>query len=172
VEESPLQFAQPPAEFLPGKYLTFRIGRNEFAMEATRVRGMLPGHEVIAPENLEVAPAAAREMKYRPAGKDDDDDWIAGKTIFQGEAIPVVDLRAKLRLRRGIPGRNPCVVVVEVAVPDTHRIGFLVDGVADIINARARDFAQGKLRIGRPRQVLDVSILFDATRKLQLLPTG
>jgi chemotaxis signal transduction protein len=168
VDESPQQPApsliREPA---PGKYLTFRIGRHEFAMDATCVRGMLPAHEVVTQDQQ--LPGDSEPQEIRPK-RDSDEDWIAGQAIFQGAELQVVDLRAKLRLRRGIPGRNPCIVVVDAGCSGLPNLtGFLVDGVGDIVTARARDFSQGRLRIGRPRQVLEVGVVLDETRELEVL---
>jgi len=136
-------------------------------MDSTRVRGMLPAHEVVTLDRQEVTPPGPRAISTIP---DRDCDWIAGTAVFQGIELQVVDLRAKLRLKRGIPGRNPCIIVVEAGTADEPCLAaFLVDRVSEIISARARDFSQGRLRIGRPRQVLEVGIVLDANRQLESL---
>lgn len=124
------------AGFRSGQYLTFRVGRQEFAIEAAAVRAVLPAHELTAAEE--------------PGSE------VAGEARLRGEAFPVIDLRKKLKLRHGISGRTPCIVVLDQGM----LIGFLADSVSDIVHARAHDFRNGKLRMGRPRQVIPLSSLF------------
>jgi purine-binding chemotaxis protein CheW len=131
-------------EFRSGQYLTFRVGRQEFAIEAAPVKGILPAHELVSAE--------------RPG-----EDWLAGEARLRGQVFPVIDLRVKLKLRHGISGRTPCIVVVEyrspAGIPIAILVGILVDSVSEIIHARAHDFRNGKIRIGRPRQVIQVAEL-------------
>lgn len=73
--------------------------------------------------------------------------------------IPVIDLSRKLDLPAGARGRQPCIVVVEAGTAVGPRMtGFVVDRVAEVVRPRARDFRLGKLRIGRPREILDPSL--------------
>jgi chemotaxis signal transduction protein len=125
-------FDEIPA-FKPGKYLTFRVARKDFAMPTDRVRGILPMHEM---SPLHVTHA-----------------WLCGFTCIAGRDLPVVDLRAKLGIARGSHGREPFIVVVET---EDHLLGFVADRISELIDARARDFRNGMLRTpGRPRKVLD-----------------
>jgi chemotaxis signal transduction protein len=123
-------------EFRSGQYLTFRVGRKEFAIEAGPVKAVIPAHDLVTAENPEP-------------------EWLAGEARLRGETFPVVDLRARLKLRYGVTGRNPCIVVVH----NGTLVGFLADCAAEIIHARAHDFRNGKIRIGRPRQVVNLSDL-------------
>ena len=123
-------------QYRSGFYLTFRIGRQDLAMEAAPVKAILPAHD------LQTADAPD------PAG-------ILGEAKFNGESFPVIDLRTKLKLRHGISGRTPCIVAVDC---DGLK-GFLADAVSEIVHARVHDFHRGKLRIGRPRQIVDPSEL-------------
>jgi chemotaxis signal transduction protein len=86
---------------------------------------------------------------------DPDPKWLVGEATFKGEKFPVIDLRAKLNLRPGISGRTPCIV----AVDSGGLTGFLADAVSEIVHARAHDYRHGKLRIGRPRQIMNPSEL-------------
>ena len=123
-------------EFRSGFYLTFRVGRQEFAIEAGPVKAILPAHELSSAD-------------------DPDPEWLVGEANFKGEKFPVIDLRAKLNLRHGITGRTPCIVAVE-----TQGLrGFLADAVSEIVHARAHDYRNGKLRIGRPRTIMATSEL-------------
>jgi chemotaxis signal transduction protein len=128
--------------FRPGQYLTFRLARREFAVDASRVRAILPFHE-LAP----IGPRAGGRT-----------GWLAGFASLEGGLhFPVIDLAAKLRLPAAARARQPSIVVLETATPDGLRLaGFVADGVSDVVTARERDFRSGKLRMGgRPRRVLD-----------------
>ena len=123
-------------KFRSGQYLTFRVGRQEFAIEAGSVKAVMPAHDLLSVEH--------------PAP-----EWLAGESRLRGEPFPVIDLRVRLRLRHGISGRIPCIVVVNNGI----LVGFLADSVSEIIHARAHDFRNGKIRIGRPRQIVPLSEL-------------
>jgi chemotaxis signal transduction protein len=123
--------------FRSGHYLTFRVGRQDFAMDAAHVKAILPVHELIAAEHPDPA-------------------WILGEASLKRQRFPVIDLRLKLNLRPGTYGRNPSIIAVEVA---SEWIGFFADRVSEIVHARAHDFSSGKLRIGRPRVILDPASL-------------
>jgi len=124
---------EAPVETKPGKYLTFRIARQDFAMNAECVHAILPMHQM-AP--LEIAHA-----------------FICGFAAVSGRDFPVVDLRRKLDLPHGSQGREPFIVVVAI---DDRYAGFIADRVSELIDVRQRDFHNGVLRgQGRPRKMLD-----------------
>jgi len=78
---------------------------------------------------------------------------------LRGQSFPVIDLRVKLGLRHGSQGRNPSIVVVETG---SGLAGFFADRVSEIIYARAHEYRGGKIRIGRPREILDArSVLLE-----------
>jgi len=116
-----------------GKYLTFRVARQDFAMDAECVRGILPMHEMVALE-------AAHE-------------WIRGFAAIRRRDFPVIDLRAKLAIAHGSHGREPFIIVVETR---GKLAGFIADRVSEVLDLRHRDFRHGAVRgHGRPRKVLD-----------------
>jgi chemotaxis signal transduction protein len=137
----------------PGAYLTFRVARQDFAMEARCVRGIVPAGEM---QPLETAVTLPWLL---PLG-----DWICGFAMHRGEGIPVIDLRAKFDWAPGTRGRRPCIVVVQLEIPgDPLVVGFLADTVSEVVQARERDFHHGKLHLGgRPRRVLDPACLLEA----------
>jgi purine-binding chemotaxis protein CheW len=121
----------------PGQYITFRIARQDFAMSASRIRGLLQAHEVTPLDHIP--------------------SWICGVASIKGHDFPVVDLRGKLGIAHGSHGRQPCVVVVEVGSGGCARLaGFVADRISDIITLRERDFRKGNVRTtGRTRRLLD-----------------
>ncbi len=130
-----------------GQYLTFRVARHNFAIEASRLRGILPAREL---EAVAPSPNLARFGR-----------WTCGFASIRGCEIPVIDLRGQLNLPHGTHGRHPCIIVVEIPTPEgPHMAGFLADRVTEMIYARERDFSRGKLRLGgRLRRVLDPELL-------------
>jgi purine-binding chemotaxis protein CheW len=119
------------------KYITFRVARQEFIMDASRIRGLVPAAEVML---LEV-----------PA------PWITGIASLRGQDFPVVDLRRKLNIARGSQGRLPVVIAAEVASSSGPRlIGFIADRVSEVLTLRPHDFRKGAIRIsGRARLLFD-----------------
>ena len=141
-------------EFRPGEYLTFRLAGQEFAIDATRVKGIVPLHDLEMGEPLEGGPR-----------------WLLGRAAVHGRSVPVLDLARWLSLAGAARGPNPYILAVESACPDAHGgiVGFPVDRVCGVVLARARHYSNGKLRIGRARRVLDADRLF-AARVVQATP--
>jgi chemotaxis signal transduction protein len=131
-----------------GQYLTFRVARHDFAIEASYLRGIFPARDLEP-----VAPSANLDRFF---GR-----WTCGFAKIRGLEIPVIDLRGLLELPHGTHGRHPCIVAVEIPAPEGPRLaGFLADRVTEMIYARERDFSRGKLRLGgRLRRVLDPQLL-------------
>lgn len=116
-----------------GKYLTFRVARQDFAMNAAGVRGIIPVHEMVALHTAH--------------------EWIRGFAAIGGRDFPVIDLRAKLGIAHGSHGREPFIIVVETG---GRLAGFIADRVSEVLDVRARDFRNGMVRThGRPRKVLE-----------------
>ncbi len=86
--------------------------------------------------------------------------WWIGEAKTGGQSFPVVDLAAKLGLPKAKPeapdGRDPYILAIDISGGDGSPIlcGFVADRVTELIKVRARDFRQGRIRIGRPRRVL------------------
>jgi chemotaxis signal transduction protein len=130
-----------------GKYLTFRVARQDFAMSADCVRGILPVRGMVARETAHAC--------------------ICGFAEMGGREFPVVDLSAKLGIAPGSHGREPFIIAVET----TGRIvGFVADRVSELIDLRQRDFRNGAVRThGRPRKVLDPNQIMKEEDWLALL---
>ena len=124
-----------------GQYITFRVARQVFALDATRVRGLLPMHDMVS---LDV-----------PEG------WILGIAAVRGIDFPVVDVRGKLGIPEGFHGRRPCIVAVGVSSPHgTQMAGFIADRISDVITVRQRDIQDGTIRTnGRPRRIFNPDLL-------------
>lgn len=98
-----------------GKYLTFHLGKEVFAIEILKVQeiiGMMP----------------VTHVPKTPA-------FVRGVINLRGKVIPVIELRSKF----GMPGRDDtertCIVVVQVAwAARTVIMGLLVDEVSEVLN--------------------------------------
>jgi len=121
------------------QYLTFRVARQDLALDAERVRAIVPIRELVPMPSARVG--------------------VIGVVNLAGQAVVVVDLRARLALVTASQSvHQRTIIVVEAA--GGHLAGFLVDRVTDVIRYRSRDLRQGILRgIGRPRRVVEVDQL-------------
>ena len=107
--------AGPEAGFadLAGKYLTFRLGPEEFGLAILQVR------EIIGLMDITVVPRT-------PA-------WVRGVINLRGKVIPVVDLRLKFAMEAAADTPQTCVIVVEVTRNDaTVLMGVVVDQVNEV----------------------------------------
>jgi chemotaxis signal transduction protein len=152
------------------KYLTFRIARFDYAMDAERVRAIVPMGNLIRLG----ADASSAEITD-----------LLGFTNIGGRMLPVIDVRRKLNLPASGTGRDPQIVVVALAAPDSqadgfagrftgdpgHQIGFVADRVSDVLEYRERDLRNGLLKgLGRPRRLLEVSELMTEQELIASLP--
>ena len=107
---------------LSGKYLTFDLIEEEFALALLRVK------EIIG--MMEITPVP------RTPG------FILGVINLRGKVIPVVDLRTKFGLDYREPDDRTCVVVGEVIKGDeTIQIGIVVDHVNEVVDVKPEDVA-------------------------------
>lgn len=128
-------------------------------MLTSRVRGILPAHELIPiemPQFAHSGPGGANSGQG-----DANSGMICGVASLRGQDFPVVDLRGKLGIAHGSHGRQPCVVVVEIAGGSGARLlGFVADRISEVLMLRDRDFRNGSVRVnGRARRVLDPDLI-------------
>jgi purine-binding chemotaxis protein CheW len=130
--------------FRAGQYLTFRVDRQDCAMETRSVRGILPWSELAARENADGAESG---------------DFVAGFASLRGQIFPVIDLGRKLGFARASRGRTPCIIVVETTGSHGPTMaGFVADVVSEVVDVGPRDFRRGKIQThGRPRRVIDAA---------------
>jgi purine-binding chemotaxis protein CheW len=124
--------ATPAASFVEesvdprcGKYLTFCLGNEEFAMQVVRVREIMGVPEITA-------------VPQTP-------EYVKGVINLRGKVIPVVDLRLKFGLAELEHSERTCIIVVQIelarAVGETSRlhIGIIVDAVSEVLMLQASD---------------------------------
>src|SRR5690348_4127362 len=110
-----------------GKYLTFRLGGEVFAIDVLRVREVMGIQEITA---LPESPA-----------------YVKGVIHLRGKAIPVVDLRLKFGLPEREFTRRTCIIVVEIKnrTAGQFLIGLIVDRVSEVLTLPAK--AKNKIKI-------------------------
>jgi chemotaxis signal transduction protein len=140
------------------QYVTFRVARQDFAMPASRVRGILPAHDVIP---IRAPPPSTFETLANSGPGLANLGMICGVATLRGRDFPVVDLRGKLGIAQGSHGRQPCVIVVEVESGSGSRLlGFVADRISEVLMLRDRDFRNGSVRLnGRARRVLNPDLI-------------
>jgi chemotaxis signal transduction protein len=118
-------------------YLTFRVARQDFAIDAGRVRGILPLDDLVA------------VPRTRPS--------FAGIASLDGQPLPVFNLHVKLRLPHASQGSQRRIIVIAIGSGEGRRLaGFIADRVSDVVIYRERELSHGALRgNGRPRRLLD-----------------
>ncbi len=117
------------------QYLTFRLSRKDLAVDAARVRAIVPIAELIPVRSS------------RPG--------VVGVVALTCGSAVVVDLGARLHVPAGAPAPQRQVIVVEAA--EGRLAGFVADRVSAVIRYRSRDLRNGVLHgTGRARRVVDV----------------
>lgn len=98
-----------------GKYLTFRLGDEEYGL------GILGVQEIIG-----MMPVT--EVPKTP-------DFVRGVVNLRGKVIPVVDLRLTFGMERREDTERTCIIVVQIAGADRKTTtGLLVDEVTEVLD--------------------------------------
>ena len=111
----PVPPAAPATDARAGKYLTFRLGKEEFGIRVLCVR------EIMAVQDITAVPGTPPHLK--------------GVINLRGKIIPVVDLRLKLAFPDAPFTQTTCIIVVQVIQEGEQvQIGIVVDGVSEVLN--------------------------------------
>lgn len=103
-----------------GKYLTFKLGREEYGLELVRVR------EIIALMDITPVPLAP--------------EYVRGVMNLRGRVIPVVDLRRKFGMQPTEDHDRKCIIVCDVLRNEQPiQMSILVDAVSEVLHIRAAD---------------------------------
>ncbi|MGK5091121.1 chemotaxis protein CheW [Deltaproteobacteria bacterium TL4] len=100
-----------------GKLLTFQLGTQEYGIQILQAR------EVVGVMRIDPIPQAP--------------DFMKGVINLRGKIIPVIDLRTKFRMPRIEPGRENCIVVVDMQGKLT---GVIVDLLVGVLTVEPEDF--------------------------------
>lgn len=140
-----------------GKYLTFLLGREEFAVQVLKVR------EIMGIQDITAVPQT-------PA-------YVKGVINLRGKVIPVVDLRLKFCLPEMEYTQRTCIIVVQVQSGGVSlHTGIVVDEVSEVLNLTSGDIEDtpdfggsstaGSYLLGMAKVKGKVKILLDIDRIL------
>jgi purine-binding chemotaxis protein CheW len=104
-----------------GKYLTFRLGNEEYAVQVLRVREIMGIQEITA-------------VPQTPS-------YVKGVINLRGRVIPVIDLRLKFGLPEIEYTQRTCIIVaqIESQAAGKLQIGVIVDCVSEVLTLQAGD---------------------------------
>lgn len=138
---------------LGGKYLSFRLGQEEFGVKIDTIKEINT--------MLEITP-----IPDAPA-------FVKGVVNLRGRVVPVVDLGLKLGLQELTNNDRTCIIIAEVN-GDQGPIGVVADSVSDITHINGEeidDVVQQRLNadyiFGMARTAKRVMILLDLSRMLR-----
>ena len=109
------------------QYLTFMIGREEYAVSLLKVK------EIIEYDTVTQVPKTP--------------EWIRGVINLRGSVVPVIDLAVKFRQAPSVVGKLTCIVITEVlnAGEETQSgdeaavMGIMADSVRQVIDLKPQD---------------------------------
>ena len=103
-----------------GKYLTFRLGKEDFAIRVMKVR------EIVGIQDITSVPQMPSHVK--------------GVINLRGKVISVVDLRLKFGLPEREYTQRTCIIVVQVQSGGVSiQTGVIVDEVSEVLNLAASE---------------------------------
>ena len=103
-----------------GQYLTFQLGREEYAVDILRVQE-IKGWE------------RATRIPHAP-------DYVLGVINLRGAIVPIIELRKRFALESTEFGPTTVVIVVKVTSPHGERtVGMVVDAVCEVYNVASAD---------------------------------
>ena len=166
VATAPTGGAPPKMDQRTGKYLTFHLGNEEFAIQVLRVREIMGIQEVTA-------------VPQTPS-------YVKGVINLRGKVIPVVDLRLKFGLAELEYTPRTCIIVVQIE-SDAGKlmIGVVVDAVSEVLTLQSGDiedtpdfgngvatpYLLGMAKIkGKVKILLDIDMVL-SSQDLQALPS-
>jgi len=139
-----------------GKYLTFGLGAEEFAVPVLCVREIMGIQEITA-------------VPHTP-------HYVKGVINLRGKVIPVVDLRLKFGLPEAEYTQRTSIIVAQIAGAGRKLlIGIIVDGVSEVLTLQANDiedtpdfgagvqlpYILGMAKIkGKVKILLDINLVF------------
>ena len=112
------------AQNLSGKYLTFILGGESYAIPVLKVR------EIIRLTRITTVPQMP--------------DFIRGVINLRGKIIPVMDLRLRFGFAAAADVEQNCIVVVQVNNPagQATAMGLVVDAVEEVAQLAAADIEE------------------------------
>lgn len=108
---------------LSGKYITFVLNEEEFGLNILNVQ------EIIQKVEITKIPYSA--------------EYIDGVINLRGKVIPVIDLRSKLGMERGVDGNRKCIIIVHSEYNGkVVMAGLGVDEVSEVVDIKEDDIEE------------------------------
>lgn len=107
------------ADSRAGKYLSFQLGDEEYAIQVLRVR------EIVKLQHITGVPETPTDVR--------------GVINLRGRIIPVIDLRLKFGMGAKEYDQRTCIIVVEPKGSDQGPIGIIVDEVSEVLTLAESD---------------------------------
>jgi len=115
--------AAAKTQALAGKYLTFVLDAEEYAVSVLKVREIIKVMDITSVPQLP--------------------SYVKGVINLRGKVIPVIDLRLKFGMAAKAYTERTCIIVVDVAVRSgAVLMGVVVDSVSDVMNISADEIAE------------------------------
>lgn len=106
-----------------GKYLTFELAGQAFAVDITKVSSIL--HEF----------GRITAVPQFP-------EYSSGVINLRGEIVPIINTRTRMKMPDHQQTGNECIIVAETTkCKDASHIGFLVDNVNAVVDFEAGNFS-------------------------------
>lgn len=102
---------------LPGRYISFTLGSEKFAIQLLQVK------EVIG--NIDITPVPQSPAYYE------------GIMNLRGQIIPVIDLRIKLGIKKGVT-KEMTIIILDF---HPHSLGVIVDSIESVNTYEADDIS-------------------------------
>ena len=135
-----------PVEFAPKEFLTFRLGAQEYGIDALRVQEIRGCGEL---------------AEFQDAPK-----FIPGAIDLRGAVVPIADLRCWFGLERAADGMFAVAIVLNLG---GRVFGVKVDSVSDVIRLARLQFRPAPESGSGPQAQYLFGIGIDEGRKLILL---
>lgn len=151
LNQTPTEDHEPVEDSQKGKFLTFRIDREDYALEIRHVT------EIIGIQKITEVPDMA--------------DYVRGVINLRGKVIPVIDVRARFHLPARPYDERTCIIVVHVRELAVGLVVDKVNEVADIADDRIEPPPRTSTPSGRYIQGIgkigdEVKIILDAGKLL------
>lgn len=141
-----------------GKYLSFRLDKEEFAIQVLRIR------EIMGIQDIVAVPQTPEYMK--------------GVINVRGKVIPVIDLRVKFGMAQVEPTPRTSIIVTQIDFEGGRMlVGSIVDGVTEVLTLKPGEiedtpenadevrtpYLLGRVKIkGRMKTLLDINLVLTA----------
>ncbi len=100
-----------------GKYLTFVLGNEDYAIGVLRVK------EIIGMMSVTYVPQVP--------------EFVKGVINLRGKVIPIIDLRLKFNMATVEETNLTCIIIVEInGIKGSTLMGIVVDAVSEVLNIK------------------------------------